>query len=99
MEHILNILTRAEKAERIGIVLGSASGDAELLAAHALKDRLGDKTFILNAPEHLQDRWSSMFKKERPQQELALTLDIGAHPVDELRRVREKRTGTYQRRV
>ncbi len=89
LQHVLNILTLAEQSARIGIVLGPESGDAELLAAHALKERLGDKAFILNAPEHLQDRWSHMFKKERPQKEFALALDIDTNPVDELRYEKE----------
>lgn len=85
MEHILKILTLAEKSERIGIVLGPEAGDAELLAAHALKERLGDKASILNTPEYLQDRWSHLFKKERPQKEFALVLNIEENPVKELR--------------
>jgi len=89
MEHVLKILTLAENAERIGIVLGPESGDAELLAAHALKEKLGEKSSILNAPEHLQDRWSHMFKKEHPRKEFALALDTHAHPVDELRYEKE----------
>ena len=89
MEHILKILTLAETSEHIGIVLGPASGDAELLAAHALKERLGEKAAILNAPEHLQDRWSHLFKKERPRKEVALVIDTVAHPVDELRYEKE----------
>lgn len=89
MEHILKILTLAENAEHIGIVLGPESGDAELLASHALKERLGDKASILNAPEYLQDRWSHLFKKERPRKEFALALDTNAYPVDELRYEKE----------
>ncbi|OGZ47498.1 MAG: hypothetical protein A3J55_03355 [Candidatus Ryanbacteria bacterium RIFCSPHIGHO2_02_FULL_45_17b] len=89
MEHILKILTLAENAGRIGIVLGPESGDTELLAAHALKERLGEKAVVLNAPEHLQDRWSHMFKKERPQKEFALVLDTDTNPVDELRYEKE----------
>lgn len=89
MEHILKILTLAESAERIGIVLGPDAGDAELLAAHALKERLGGKTSLLNASDHLQDRWSHMFKKEHPRKEVALALDTSAHPVDELRYEKE----------
>ncbi|TSC80323.1 MAG: hypothetical protein G01um101429_173 [Parcubacteria group bacterium Gr01-1014_29] len=89
MEHILKILTLAETSERIGIVLGPDAGDAELLAAHALKERLGEKTSLLNATDHLQDRWSHMFKKERPRKEVALALDTSAHPVDELRYEKE----------
>lgn len=89
LEHVLNILTLAEQSSRIGIVLGPESGDIELLAAHTLKERLGDKASILNAPEHLQDRWSHMFKKERPQKEFALVLDTDTHPVDELRYEKE----------
>lgn len=85
MEHILKILTLAEKSGRIGIVLGPEASDAELLAAHALKDRLGEKALILNAPDSLQDRWSHLFKKERVQKETALALDVERHPVDELR--------------
>ena len=89
MEHLLKILTLAENAERIGILLGPESGDAELLAAHALQEKLGEKASILNAPEHLQDRWSHLFKKERPRKEFALALDIEEHPVDELRYEKE----------
>src|SRR3989344_8517458 len=89
MEHILKILTLAENAGRIGIVLGPESGDTELLAAHALKERLGEKAVVLNAPEHLQDLWSHMFKKERPQKEFALTLNTDINPVDELRYEKE----------
>src|SRR3989338_6486763 len=89
LEHVLHILTLAERSDRIGIVLGPESGDTELLAAHALKERLGEKAFILNAPEHLQDRWTHMFKKERPQKEFALALDTDIHPVDELRYEKE----------
>ena len=89
LEHILHILTLAETAERIGIVLGPESGDADLLAAHALKEKLGPKAGILNAPEHLQDRWVHMFKKERPRKEFALELDTAAHPVEELRYEKE----------
>lgn len=89
LEHVLNILTLAEQSSRIGIVLGPESGDIELLAAHTLKERLGDKASILNAPEHLQDRWSHMFKKERPQKEFALVIDTDTHPVDELRYEKE----------
>lgn len=89
MEHILNILTLAQSAERIGIVLGPDAGDTELLAAHALKERLGEKTALLNASDHLQDRWSHMFKKERPRKEVALALDTSLHPVDELRYEKE----------
>lgn len=89
MEHVLNILTLAEKSERIGIILGPESGDAELLAAHAIKEKLGEKAIILNAPEHLQDRWSHMFKKERARKEFALALDTVEHPVDELRYEKE----------
>lgn len=89
LEHVLHILTLAERSDRIGIVLGPESGDTELLAAHALKERLGEKAFILNAPDNLQDRWSHMFKKERPQKECALALDTDTHPVDELRYEKE----------
>ena len=89
MEHVLHILTLAEKSGRIGIILGPESGDAELLAAHALKDQLGEKASILNAPEHLQDRWSHMFKKERTRKEFALALDTKEHPIDELRYEKE----------
>jgi CDP-diacylglycerol pyrophosphatase len=89
LEHILRILTLAENAERISVVLGPASTDSELLAAHALKERLGEKAIILNAPEHLQDRWSHMFKKERPRKELVLLLDTNQHPVDQLRYEKE----------
>ena len=89
LEHVLNILTLAEQSPRIGILMGPQSGDAELLAAHALKERLGDKAVILNAPEHLQDRWSHMFKKERPRKEFALALDTDMYPVDELRYEKE----------
>ena len=89
MEHILRILALAERSERIGIVLSSDAGDAELLAAHALKDKLGEKAIILNAPEHLQDRWSHLFKKERPQKETALSIDMELHPVEELRYEKE----------
>ncbi len=85
MQHILKILTLAENAGRIGIVLGPDAQDTDLLAAHALKERLGEKAEILNAPGSLQDRWSHMFKKEHPRKETALALDIEKHPVDELR--------------
>lgn len=89
MQHILKILTLAEGAGRIGIILGPDAGDTELLAAHALKERLGEKASILNAPDSLQDRWSHMFKKEHPRKETALALDVEQHPVDELRYEKE----------
>ena len=94
MEHILKILTLAEQSSRIGIVLGPDAGDAELLAAHALKGRLGEKASLLNAPDSLQDRWTHLFKKERPHKETALALDVNLYPVDELRY--EKENGTLR---
>lgn len=89
MEHVLKILTLAEKSERIGILLGPEAKDTELLAAHALKERLGEKATILNAPDNLQDRWSHLFKKDRPRKEFALALNIEENPVDELRYEKE----------
>ncbi len=94
MEHILKILTLAEQSARIGIVLGPDAGDADLLAAHALKGRLGEKASILNAPDSLQDRWTHLFKKEHPQKETSLSIDVTRHPVDELRY--EKENGTLR---
>jgi hypothetical protein len=85
MKHILNILALAETAKRIGILMGPESGDADILAAHALKERLGDNAVILNAPENLQNRWSHMFKKERVEKEMALALDTDKYPIDQLR--------------
>lgn len=85
MEHILRILTLAEQSERIGILLGPEAGDTELLAAHALKDRLGEKAVILNAPDSLQDRWTHLFKKEHPKKETALAINVEQNPVEELR--------------
>lgn len=89
MQHILKILTLAESAVRIGIILGPDAGDIELLAAHALKERLGEKASILNALDSLQDRWTHLFKKEHPRKETALALDVEQHPVDELRYEKE----------
>lgn len=81
--------TAAERGEHIGLLLGSAATDADFLAAHALKERLGEQARMLNVPVALRERWSTLFTTADIRKEVALILDVEEHPVDELRYEKE----------
>lgn len=79
----------AERGDHIGLLLGSAATDADFLAAHALKERLGEQAHILNVPATLRERWGALFTTADIRKEVALILDVEKNPVDELRYEKE----------
>lgn len=80
-----SILALAEKSERIAILLGDSSRQSDFLAAQALRERLGSKAVLVNAPDDLQRRWDRMFERDDARKEFAISLDINQNPVEELR--------------
>lgn len=82
---VQSIQALAEHSERIAILLGDSARQSDFLAAQALRDRLGPKAVLINAPKDLETRWERMFQKDGARKEFAISFDINQNPVEELR--------------
>ncbi|PJE64227.1 MAG: hypothetical protein COU90_03965 [Candidatus Ryanbacteria bacterium CG10_big_fil_rev_8_21_14_0_10_43_42] len=82
---ISSLLDTITKSERVGILLGSESEDTDVLAAHALKERLNDRAHIMNMPSAVQKRWANLFPEKGIKKEVALSFNIEENPIGELR--------------
>ena len=89
-EELQKVMNESAGAEIISILLADTVGDKDLLAAYALKEKLGVKASIINIPDALQERWRFLFGAIDPaKKEVTLSLDVDKNPIEELRYERE----------
>jgi hypothetical protein len=80
------ILTSPERTDTVALLLSDSAKDADVLAAHSLKEKFGERAFIINSPKQLDERWQFLFKNhEQVKKEVVISLDLQKSPIEELR--------------
>ena len=83
---INTLLASETRGDTIALLLADSVTDVDVLAAYTLKEKFGERAFIINTPKNLEEKWKFLFKNPlSTRKEIVIALNIEKKPIEDLR--------------